>query len=269
MDAVAEREACRRIEQALHAARDTLARFTSGNIAARSKSCGSPVTEADHAVNAALREHLLRPGEGWLSEETEDDRARLGCSRVWIVDPIDGTREFVDGIPEWCVSVALVEGGRPVAGGVCNPAAGDFIIGASSSGVMCNGVPVTISSRTTLGGATVLASRSECDRGEWNGYSGSEFHVKTMGSVAYKLALVAAGRADATWTLQPKHEWDIAGGAALLEAAGGFVCLPDGSPVIFNRPSSIVPGLVAGPQQMREQLLEVIGRCVSRATGAS
>ncbi len=258
MSPAAEQEACRRIEQALLAARKALAGYTSGNISARHKSCGSPVTEADHAVNAVLREHLLRAGEGWLSEETEDDHARLECRRVWIVDPIDGTREFIQGVPEWCVSVALVEDGRPIAGGVCNPAAGDVIVGGGSLGVMCNNVSAAVSRRATLEGATVLASRSEFERGEWEPYAGAEFLVKTMGSVAYKLALVAAGRADATWTLQRKHEWDIAAGAALLEAGGGFLCLPDGSPVTFNQPSSSVRGLVAGPKQLRTQLLAAV-----------
>ena len=108
-----------RIER--RSARTAVADFTPGAIESVLKTGGDPLTEADLAVNEVLLKSLPQPGEGWLSEENADDAARLKCSRVWIVDPIDGTREFIQGIPEWCISVGLVEGGRPVAGGIFNP----------------------------------------------------------------------------------------------------------------------------------------------------
>ncbi len=111
-----------------------LARFSSaslpGAIAAEYKSGHDPVTEAEPRVDAVLRKELLRDGEGWLSEESVDDFSRLGKSRVWVVDPLDGTREFVAGIPEFCVSVAMVEDGEPVAGGICNPATNELFLGS-------------------------------------------------------------------------------------------------------------------------------------------
>ena len=110
-----------RISRALAAASDVLRDFTPGAVAHRIKEHGDPVTEADTAIDAVLERLLPRPGEGWLSEETADSRDRLNRERVWIVDPLDGTKEFVAGIPEWSVSVGLVEGGRPVAGGVLIP----------------------------------------------------------------------------------------------------------------------------------------------------
>ena len=113
-----------RIDAALDAAAIVLERFTPGEVAAAAKGGGDPVTEADIAIDAALKSHLLEPGEGWLSEETADDSSRLDHSRVWVVDPLDGTREFVDGIPEWCVSIAMVEDGEPVAGGILAPGPG-------------------------------------------------------------------------------------------------------------------------------------------------
>jgi myo-inositol-1(or 4)-monophosphatase len=237
-----------RIERALVAAVEILRTFTPGAIESTMKAGGSPVTEADHLVDATLRELLPRDGEGWLSEESVDDRSRLDCSRVWIVDPLDGTKEFVQGLPEWCVSVGLVVDGRPVAGGIANPATHEMIIGSLDTGVTLNGVPVRTSERTALDGAVVLASRSETDRGEWDRFSGHAFEWRPMGSVAYKLGLVAVGLVDATWTLVPKHEWDVAAGAALVEAAGGVVTGIHGQTLPFNTPTAHLLGMVAtGP----------------------
>src|SRR5438270_6367663 len=118
-----------RIEAALAASREIFARFTPGKIEAEYKSGHDPVTEADRALDAALRQNLLREGEGWLSEESADDLSRLQRERVWVVDPLDGTREFVQGIPEFCVSIAMVERGQPVAAGICNPATSETFVG--------------------------------------------------------------------------------------------------------------------------------------------
>src|SRR5437016_10960895 len=128
-----------RIEAALDAARVVFARFTPGAIETEYKIGHDPVTEADRQVDAVLREHLLRDGEGWLSEESVDDASRLSKNRVWVVDPLDGTREFVAGIPEFCVSIAMVENGCPVAGGICNPATNEIFIGSLENGVTYNG----------------------------------------------------------------------------------------------------------------------------------
>src|SRR5216684_657298 len=127
-----------RIHAALEAARAVFARFTPGAIETEYKIGHDPVTEADRAVDAVLRQNMLRDGEGWLSEESVDDVSRLSKSRVWVVDPLDGTREFVQGVPEFCVSIGFVEDGRPVAGGICNPATNETIIGSIDSGVFYN-----------------------------------------------------------------------------------------------------------------------------------
>ena len=111
-----------RIEHALAESREIFARFTPGEIAAEYKAHLDPVTEADRALDTVLRKTLLRNGEGWLSEESKDDFSRLGREWVWVVDPLDGTREFVEGIPEFCVSIGMVHSGRAVAAGICNPA---------------------------------------------------------------------------------------------------------------------------------------------------
>jgi myo-inositol-1(or 4)-monophosphatase len=237
-----------RIEQALKVAGTVLSAFRSGHLAAAAKSNSDPVTEADLAVDRALRTELVRPGEAWLSEETADDPTRLEASRVWVVDPLDGTREFVDGLPEWCVSVALVEKGQAVAGGILNPAADFLALGGEGLGCHLNGTRTAVSNAQALENARVLASRTEVNRGQWDHWNGTGLEVEPMGSVAYKLARVACGLADATWTLVPKHEWDVAAGVALITAAGGWVVDLDGLPPMFNRPNPLMSGLIAtGP----------------------
>ena len=126
---MSSQETLERIHAALESARAVLNRFTPGAIEAEYKVGHDPVTEADRAVDTILRQTLLRAGEGWLSEETVDDFTRLDKTRVWVVDPLDGTREFVQGIPEFCISIAMVENGIPVAGGICNPATNELILG--------------------------------------------------------------------------------------------------------------------------------------------
>src|SRR5579862_3868398 len=191
-------ETLQRIASAMDAAREVFTRFTPGAIETEYKIGHDPVTEADRALDAVLRRELLREGEGWLSEESVDDFTRLNKSRVWVVDPLDGTREFVQGIPEFCVSIAMVENGRPIAGGICNPATNELIMGSRESGVTYNGQPAHPTDRSTVDGAVILASRSELKRGEWTQFQNSTSIVKATGSVAYKLGLVAAGRADIT-----------------------------------------------------------------------
>jgi myo-inositol-1(or 4)-monophosphatase len=244
-----------RIGRALEAAADALRPFTPGQVAFEAKSSrGDPVTEADLADDDVHRRLLPSRGEGWLSEETADEPGRLDCARVWVVDPLDGTREFVEGIPEWCVSIGLLEAGAPVAGGIMNPATGELILGSLETGLVAGSVAEPRWSGG-LAGARVLASRSEARRGEWDAFQGREFEVVACGSVAYKLGLVAAGKADATWTLVPKHEWDVVAGVALVRAAGLEVRHGDGSTPGFNRPRPLLPNLLAGSAGLLDEFL--------------
>ncbi len=248
----------RRIQSALEAARVILNRFTPGAIEAEYKVGHDPVTEADRAVDATLRRELLRDGEGWLSEESVDDLARLNKSRVWGVDPLDGTREFVQGIPEFCVSIAMGEDGVPVAGGICNPATDETFLGAVGHGITYNGRPARPRQKAELAGDSVLASRSELKRGEWTQFQNSTVRVIPMGSVAYQLARVSAGLTDVTFTLTPKNEWDVAAGAALVEAAGGFVRTLDGQKLTCNHRNPLLSGLLACGPHMSNELLRML-----------
>jgi myo-inositol-1(or 4)-monophosphatase len=251
-------EILERIESALEAARQVFEGYSPGAIEAEYKAGHDPVTEADRAVDTLLHKHLVRSGEGWLSEERPDDLGRLESPRVWVVDPLDGTREFVAGIPEYCIAVAFVENGCAVAGGICNPATREIFLGSVETGTIYNGKPARATDRTALDGASVLASRSEISRGEWKKFQAANLIIKPVGSVAYKLALVAAGLADATFTLVAKHEWDVAAGAALVTSAGGFVRTRENQPLRCNRPSPRISGLLAGGAGLQEPLLALL-----------
>jgi myo-inositol-1(or 4)-monophosphatase len=227
------------------------------------KSGGDPVTDAEREVNHLLFEALVGQGEGWFSEESVDSSDRLHRSRIWLVDPLDGTKEYVSRIPEWCISIALLEDGKLVAGGVLNPLTDELFYGSPETGVVYKDRSGRGFSRNSEPSESplVLASRSECKRGEWERFRGAPIQLRPMGSVAYKLALVAAGKADATWTLVPKHEWDVAAGVALLLAAHGTVVRKDGVPPSFNQKNPLLPGLVglsqSGIRRLRPYLEEL------------
>ncbi len=214
------------------------------NVRVYKKSGGDAVTNAERQVNRLLFEMLVEDGDGWLSEETVDNEDRLRCSRIWLVDPLDGTREYIARIPEWCISIALMEDGGLVAAGILNPQTDELIYGSREIGVVCRQRRTHVERKTLSGEPLVLASRSEVQRGEWERFSQGPFQILAVGSVAYKLALVAAGKADATWTLVHKNEWDVAAGVALLQFAQGYLLTTEGSPPSFNRKTPAFRGLV-------------------------
>jgi myo-inositol-1(or 4)-monophosphatase len=225
------------------------------------KNGDDPVTAADRDADACLR-HLLvgaRPGYGWLSEETADDPDRLTRQRVWIVDPVDGTREFVAGIPEWVVSVALVEEGRPIVGVICNPVRGELYAAVAQGGAFRNGQRVFCTETKALSQAEMVVSRSESRRGEVTRFVPFLGSVRPLGSVAYKLATVAAGEADLNASVQAKHEWDVCAGDLLVREAGGTMLTLDGQPRGYNQADPFIPdGLVAGNPELAAAMLALI-----------
>jgi len=222
----------------------------------------NPVTTADTQADAAIQSIVRRafPDDGWLSEETKDSHERLTRRRVWIVDPLDGTKEFVQHIPELCVCVALVEDGQPVVGVSFNPITDELFAAARGHGLTLNGAPAHTSATADLSRARILASRSEDKRGEWDAFK-PHMGVELTGSVAFKLALIAAGRGDGTFSLTPKHEWDICAGAALIQEGGGRITDCYGAPLRFNRERPLLPGLIA----CNTALYEPIRRAIAAA----
>jgi myo-inositol-1(or 4)-monophosphatase len=247
-----------RIEVALHLARETLEPFRRGAIEHSDGSSEGSASAADAALDAVLRRALLRPGEGWLSEEATDEPNQVHGGRVWAIDPLDGTIEFIKGIPEFCISIGLLEDGIPVAGGILNPATGESFLGALDRGITYNGKSARPTARTSLDGAVVLASRSEFQRGAWDPFKSAPFTIRPVGSVAYKLALIAAGRADATFIFTPKHVWDVAAGIALVSSAGGIVRPLGASPFSPNGSSLLISGLLGSAPQIAAELSVLI-----------
>lgn len=229
----------------------TISQFYQSAFTVREKAPDNPVTEADLAADTLLKKRLtqLLPEAGWLSEETADNPGRLQQEWLWVVDPLDGTKEFVEGIPEFAVSVALVHQQMPVAAVVFNPITQDCFSAQQGQGVVYNGRAVQVSQQTTLAQAVVEASRSERKRGEFAPFE-NQVQVQTMGSIAYKLARVAAGLTEATWSRGPKHEWDICAGVLLVWEAGGRCVDLDQRPLRFNQPRPKVNGLLATNQAL-------------------
>ncbi len=210
------------------------------------KGSDDPVSEADFAVDTYLKTALLaaRPDYGWVSEETEDDPARLSARRVFIVDPIDGTRAFVAGEPTWAHSLAVVEDGLVTAACVYLPVRDKFYTAAKGVGATLNGQPIRASLGDTIPNARVLTPRVTMQEQFWkSGAPGFERHFRP--SLAYRLALVGEGRFDAMLTLRPAWEWDIAAGALIVEEAGARVTDRHGASLIFNSPSRQTSGVVA------------------------
>jgi myo-inositol-1(or 4)-monophosphatase len=214
------------------------------------KSDGSPVTEADLAVNKYLIEHLCgaRPDYAWLSEESEDDRARLVAKRIFVVDPIDGTLAFVKRRPHFTVSVAVVEDGRPVTACVYNPITDECFTAATGDGAYLDGKPIRVTGRAELEGCNILISKASMVDPRWNA-PWPEMHIENPNSIAYRVSLVAAGMFDAGLTMASLHDWDLAACDLVVREAGGLLTSIDGEAPVYNRESAFQPSaLAAGPK---------------------
>ena len=246
-------------ELLLHAVRDAgacaLKRFQKDQKVWR-KSKYHPVCEADIETNTLLQERLMgaRPSYGWLSEESEDSAERLDRRRTWVVDPIDGTNSYLKGIPEFAVSVALIEDGAALMGAVYNPAREEMFEAVKGAGARLNGANITVSERADMAGLQILASRSEHREAGWPERFQAE-NVCAMSSIAYKLALVANGRFDAAASAWPKADWDICAGCLLVDEAGGAITSIAGNELTFNRERPLHPTCLASNGHLHQALM--------------
>lgn len=233
------------------------------------KADGSAVTEADHAVDAVLAARLrgARPGYGWLSEESADHRSRLGAGRVWVVDPIDGTRAFIQGLDDWTVAVALIEDGVPVLAAVINPVRDETYEARAGEGAVLNGRKLRASEQSTLEGAKLVVPDSLLKTSRWRRPWPPVKRV-WANSILYRMALVASAAADAAFALTPKWEWDVAAGALLVQEAGGLITDPDGLPLRFNSVEAKVPGFLAAGSKLHQILVERMGDALEAGSAA-
>ncbi|HET7824896.1 MAG TPA: inositol monophosphatase family protein [Anaeromyxobacter sp.] len=230
-----------------------------GPLTVSEKAGGEPVTAADLASNAIIRDGLAAafPGDALFSEETQDSPERLSAERVWIVDPLDATSDYVANGDEWCVSIGLAIGGRPTLGVVYNPTRGELVAGYRGGGVTVNGAPAAVRDPGALEGARLEVSRKEWRRGLAERVHG--LPVEPAASMAYKLARVAAGLSDGAFSIAPRKEWGTCAGIALVLAAGGEATLLDGSEIACNRAELRQRmGMVAAGPRLRPLVVEAL-----------
>ena len=231
-------------------------RYFCGSYKRWSKEGGSPVTEADLAIDAFLKTELChaRPDYGWLSEESVDDAARLEKTRIFVVDPIDGTVAFMKGRPHFTICAAMVEHGRPVAGVVFNPAQDECFTAAAGQGARLNGHPIRVGAATEIPGLRLLADKKLF--AAW-----PPMQIETFSSIAYRIVLVAAGRFDAMISLTLKRDWDLAAADIILAEAGGRLVGADGADLRYNRAQAIQGATVAaGPGLIGPLLAELAAK---------
>lgn len=250
-------------ERAARAAGEIIMGLYGKDYQIREKGKGNPVTTADLEANRKLQEIILDsfPGDGWLSEEDQDNLKRLKLARVWVVDPIDGTKEFIAGIPQFAVSVGLVVAGRPMLGVVYNPVEKELYRAVKDGGALLNGDPIHVSLRTEVKGALLLVSRSE-PRRKFVRFA-ETCELEPVGSIAYRLAKVAGGKGDGTLTFRSLHEWDVCAGVLIVEEAGGLVLDGAGKVLIFNRPETVYRGIVASNVVLAHALQGMLAKALS------
>jgi len=221
------------------------------------KAKDDPVTEADLAVDRVLKEILLsdRPTYGWLSEETDDDLRRLSCRRVWIVDPIDGTRAFVERRPQFTICAALVDNGEPECAFVYNPVTEQLFEARRGRGARLNGDPIAPSARSELEGASVLATKGMFKHPDWQ-HDWPDLKISMRNSVALRLALVACGEFDMCLSLTKKSDWDLAAADLIVREAGARLSDHTGLPFRYNRKSVRQRSLIATCPGLYEEILK-------------
>jgi len=221
------------------------------------KGGSSPVSEADLAVDALLRERLLAIRDaGWLSEESEDDPARLQRAEVWVVDPIDGTRAYLAGLAEWVIAAALVRFGRPLVAALYAPVSDELFLSIAGGGATVNGAPIAASSGDQLAGATFSGAKRRLDS-----LAAIEPRIATVPripSLALRLARVATGAIDGTFTAPNSRDWDLAAADLLVHEAGGRITTLTGQSLIYNRPDPVHGALVAAGRARHARLLGLI-----------
>lgn len=232
--------------------------FYNSSAKAWTKNDGTPVTEADIAVDRLLRETLstARPDYGWLSEETADDARRLGCQRVWVVDPIDGTRTFVEHKDQWCVAAALVENGKPVLSCILRPVSGDFYTAQLGKGAYLNGTRLGVHECTSLANARIMARPRALQNDKWQ-VALPPVKSQIINSLVLRLCKVADTGADAAIAFGSKSDWDLAPGELILSEAGGCATNKTGAPFVYNQPETRQKGgVIAAGKNIHKLIMD-------------
>lgn len=225
----------------------------------------SPVSEADFAIDQFLKEELLkaRPDYGWLSEETDDDKDRLNASRIFVVDPIDGTRGFINGMKRWCVSVAVVENHRPVAGVLQCPVMQQTISATANAGAWCNGEPVSTKLMREGDILRVTGPRSLQSETD-NQWPRPVEKLPFVPSLAYRLAMVAMGEADLSLARASAKDWDLAAADLIVTEAGGVLSDMEGDPLTYNCEDVRHGGLICCDEASHQEMLDLAAQAINK-----
>jgi myo-inositol-1(or 4)-monophosphatase len=246
------------VEAAVREAGALAARTFQTALKSWSKHGGSPVSEADIAVDNFLREKLkqVAPDCGWLSEETEDDLVRLHAPRMWIVDPIDGTRAYLAGRTDWSISVALVENGRPAIAAIFAPIENALYFAAAGEGTTLNGAAVTANAGAEFDGTRAAGPKPMLER--LAKHAPSLVLEPKVFSLALRLARVASGTLDLAFASANSHDWDLAAADLLVHEAGGALTTFAGQQLIYNRADPLHGALVAAGRSRHEAFLALV-----------
>jgi myo-inositol-1(or 4)-monophosphatase len=235
------------VRLALTQASERMKRMTHEGLKVQVKSDGSPVTNADLAVNQIIQDTLSTafPHDAWLSEESPDNGARHHTERVWILDPIDGTKSFIKSLPHYTISLALIDQGEPALGVIFNPATQEYFCAIQGQQATLNGQPIHV--RTTLPHSrkTFFVNPGQVGQSTLQAWRKEHHCPPLLGSIAYSLALVAAGQVDGVLYVGPQNEWDIAAALILIQSAGGLALDNNLKPIHCNQPQPTINGIIA------------------------
>ncbi|MEG9862167.1 MAG: 3'(2'),5'-bisphosphate nucleotidase CysQ [Parvularculales bacterium] len=238
--------------------------YFNGSVKTWDKPDGTPVSEADIAVDGLLHEQLTdaRPDYGWLSEEQEDNpEERLKKQRVWIVDPIDGTRAFLKQKPHFVISAALVDDGVPIAAAIFNPATEEFFEATQHKGACLNGEPIHVTNTQKLEGCRMVANPDMFHHPGWR-RPWPSMEAENRNSIAYRLALVASGAFDATMHLSSLSDWDIAAAHLILTETGGLITCHNGNSLTYNQRNPSHISVVGANPSLHAALMAQVGDIV-------
>jgi myo-inositol-1(or 4)-monophosphatase len=241
---------------ALREAGQIALRFFRGSVKSWTKGQDSPVSEADIAVDEFLRQRLTREGYGWLSEESKDDRTRLDFARLFIVDPIDGTRSYLKGRADWSIVAAVAEKGRPIAAAIYAPVEDELFLAAAGQGATRNGVTIRASSGATLAGARIAGPKKTLE--QLSAIDPLMIHEPKIFSLALRIARVAEGRIDAALASMNASDWDLAAADLLVHEAGGAMTNFAGEALVYNLHDPVHGAILAAGRDRHEVMLDLV-----------
>ena len=231
------------------------------NILVSYKSKSQPVTNADKQIDLYLRSFFKSktPNIGWLSEESIDDHSRFNKKLFWCLDPIDGTRSYINKKPEYTISLALIENNIPIMGHIVNPETTEYFYGEKNYGAYCNDQKIKVSQFSELNKCKIAISNSETTKLESLKIFKKK-KIKKLGSIAYKVALVAKGEIDVALSFTKKNDWDLAAADLIINEAGGEVKDINGNNIIYNTTTKKIHSVLAGNKSIVNELKNLFNK---------